>query len=473
MAALAQENIWFNKAQCDDAERMYFEKLSGAKNCGKSKEEDLDLFASDDEPQEKPAMVKPAPKPAAKGKKGSDDKPKSNPEKVWSNKNECEEAERKFQERLAQSVGEYRNAANGERTFIMLKPDAVQRGLVGTIIDRFEARGFKLLAAKFMRASESLLRTHYADLAKKGFFPELIRYMGSGPVVPMVWQGLNAVKQGRVMLGATNPKDSDPGTIRGDFCIDVGRNIIHGSDSVEAANKEISLWFTQQEIASWRSVMTEWVYEEEELEGREGTQQCQVDGLVAQSGEVDMALASKLSALELENKQLKKVTEDLKGLILKLENRVSTLEGGKPAPAPAKQAAAAADDDDDDVDLFGSDDEEDDAEKKRITEERLKAYAEKKSKKPALIAKTSVLFDVKPWDDETDMNEMLKCVKSIEMDGLVWGANKLVPVGYGINKLQVMCTVEDEKVSIEELSEKMEEFEDYVQSVDINAMNKI
>merc|ERR1712107_349210 len=113
----------------------------------------------------------------------------------------------------------------------------------------------------------------------------------------------------------------------------------------------------------------------------------------------------------------------------------------------------------------------DDAEKKRITEERLKAYAEKKSKKPALIAKTSVLFDVKPWDDETDMNEMLKCVKSIEMDGLVWGANKLVPVVYGINKLQVMCTVEDEKVSIEELSEKMEEFEDYVQSVDLQDLD--
>merc|ERR1711931_183245 len=117
--------------------------------------------------------------------------------------------------------------------------------------------------------------------------------------------------------------------------------------------------------------------------------------------------------------------------------------------------------------------EEDDAEKKRITEERLAAYAAKKAKKPALIAKTSVLIDVKPWDDETDMGEMLKLVKSVEMDGLVWGANKLVPIGYGINKLQVMCTVEDEKVSIEELSEKMEEFEDYVQSVDINAMNKI
>merc|ERR1712111_73780 len=101
------------------------------------------------------------------------------------------------------------------------------------------------------------------------------------------------------------------------------------------------------------------------------------------------------------------------------------------------------------------------------------AYAAKKAKKPALIAKTSVLFDVKPWDDETDMDEMLKHVKSVEMEGLLWGANKLVPIGYGINKLQVMCTVEDDKVSIEELAEKIEAFEDFVQSCDVNAMNKI
>merc|ERR1712242_104866 len=127
----------------------------------------------------------------------------------------------------------------------------------------------------------------------------------------------------------------------------------------------------------------------------------------------------------------------------------------------------------DEVDLFGSDEEEDDEEKKRITEERLKAYNEKKAKKPKVIAKTSVLFDVKPWDDETDMEAMKEACKAIEMEGLVWGATKLVPVGYGIQKLQIMCTVEDEKVSIEELSEKMEEFEDYVQSVDVAAMNKI
>merc|ERR1712241_815831 len=139
----------------------------------------------------------------------------------------------------------------------------------------------------------------------------------------------------------------------------------------------------------------------------------------------------------------------------------------------AAAAAAASNDDDDDVDLFGSDGEEETEEKKRITEERLKAYAEKKSKKPALIAKTSVLFDVKPWDDETDMDEMLKSCKTIEMDGLLWGASKLVPIGYGIKKLQLMAVVEDAKVSIDELQEKMCEFEDFIQSVDVAAMNKI
>merc|ERR1711994_155180 len=117
---------------------------------------------------------------------------------------------------------------------------------------------------------------------------------------------------------------------------------------------------------------------------------------------------------------------------------------------------------DDDVDLFGSSDEEESEEKKRITEERLKAYHEKKAKKPQVIAKTSVLLDVKPWDDETDHDQMLASVKSIEVDGLLWGAHKLIPIGYGIKK-----------VSVEELTEKIEEFEDFVQSCDVNAMNKI
>ena len=167
---------------------------------------------------------------------------------------------------VCQNPGLLRSAANMERTFIMLKPDAVHRGLMGEIIDRFETRGFKLVALKFMHAAPELLQTHYSDLSKKPFFPELIRYMSSGPVVPMVFEGLKAVKQGRTMLGATNPRDSAPGTIRGDLCIDVGRNIIHGSDSVESANKEIALWFTPEELSQWRPSQVEWLYEEEELD---------------------------------------------------------------------------------------------------------------------------------------------------------------------------------------------------------------
>lgn len=139
--------------------------------------------------------------------------------------------------------------------------------------------------------------------------------------------------------------------------------------------------------------------------------------------------------------------------------------------APAK-AAAPAGGDDDDIDLFGSD-EEVDEEAERVREERLKAYADKKAKKPGPIAKSNVILDVKPWDDETDMKALESAVRSIEMDGLVWGISKLMPVGYGINKLQIVCVVEDEKVSIDELSEKMTDFEDYVQSVDVAAFQKI
>ncbi|XP_046409878.1 nucleoside diphosphate kinase [Neodiprion fabricii] len=153
---------------------------------------------------------------------------------------------------------------NKEQTFIMIKPDGVQRGLVGKIIQRFEEKGFKLVALKMVWPSEDLLKQHYADLAARPFFPGLVKYMSSGPVVPMVWEGLNAVKTGRVMLGETNPKDSAPGTIRGDFCIQVGRNIIHGSDSVESANKEIKLWFGEKEkkdVVDWSSWAEKWIYE--------------------------------------------------------------------------------------------------------------------------------------------------------------------------------------------------------------------
>jgi len=153
-------------------------------------------------------------------------------------------------------------AANRERTFIMVKPDGVQRGIVGKIIKRFEEKGFKLVALKFVQATEEHLKKHYADLAGKPFFPGLVKFMSSGPVVPMVWEGLGAVKTGRVLLGETNPADSKPGTIRGDLCVQVGRNIIHGSDSVESANKEIALWFDPKELVSWKVANECWLYED-------------------------------------------------------------------------------------------------------------------------------------------------------------------------------------------------------------------
>jgi len=148
-----------------------------------------------------------------------------------------------------------------EQTFIMVKPDGVQRGLVGEIIQRFEKKGYKLVSMKFMWADEALLKKHYADLADKPFFGGLVKYMASGPVVPMVWEGLNVVRTGRQMLGETDPAKSLPGTIRGDYCIQVGRNIIHGSDAVESAKKEINLWFKTEEQIKWRSVEDPWLYE--------------------------------------------------------------------------------------------------------------------------------------------------------------------------------------------------------------------
>ncbi|KAL2163620.1 hypothetical protein VTH06DRAFT_5678 [Thermothelomyces fergusii] len=141
-------------------------------------------------------------------------------------------------------------------------------------------------------------------------------------------------------------------------------------------------------------------------------------------------------------------------------------------PAKAPEAEEKAEGDDEDIDLFGSDEEED-AEAARIREERLAEYRKKKEAKPKVVAKSLVTLDVKPWDDETDMAALEASVRSIEKDGLVWGASKLVPIGFGIKKLQINLVVEDEKVSIDELSEEIQGFDEYVQSVDTAAMQKL
>ncbi|KAK4526483.1 hypothetical protein GAYE_SCF24G4399 [Galdieria yellowstonensis] len=143
----------------------------------------------------------------------------------------------------------------------MIKPDGVHRQLIGEIISRFERRGYKLVAAKMMTPSVQLAKQHYAEHDGKPFFEPLVNFLTSGPVFAMVWEGKDIVATGRKMIGKTKPLDSEPGTIRGDFGLDVGRNIIHGSDSVDSANREIKLWFQAEELNSWKPVTQAWIYE--------------------------------------------------------------------------------------------------------------------------------------------------------------------------------------------------------------------
>lgn len=148
-----------------------------------------------------------------------------------------------------------------ERTFIMVKPDGVQRGLAGRVIARFETRGYKLAGLKMMRIGRGLAEEHYGEHKGKAFFEPLVSYITSGPVVAMVWEGRNVIRGAREMMGATNPSEAAPGTIRGTFGIDVGRNIIHGSDSPESAAREIGLFFKPEELVEYVRALEPWIYE--------------------------------------------------------------------------------------------------------------------------------------------------------------------------------------------------------------------
>ncbi|XP_062387814.1 nucleoside diphosphate kinase, mitochondrial isoform X1 [Sardina pilchardus] len=150
-----------------------------------------------------------------------------------------------------------------ERTLVAVKPDGVQRRLIGQIIQRFEIRGFRLVGLKMLPVSDELLSQHYSSLCKKSFYPSLLHYMTSGPVVAMVWEGYNVVRSSRMLVGHTNPAEAPPGTIRGDFCIHISRNVIHASDSVEVAQKEIALWFQSSELIEWECCDHDNLYEME------------------------------------------------------------------------------------------------------------------------------------------------------------------------------------------------------------------
>ena len=147
---------------------------------------------------------------------------------------------------------------NAERTFIAIKPDGVQRGLVAEILGRFERKGFKLIALKQLTPSQQLAEKHYGVHKDRPFFAGLVKFITSGPVVAMVWEGNGVIASARKMIGATKPLDAEPGTIRGDLAVNIGRNVIHGSDGPETASFEIELWFDSDEINHWEPSDYDW-----------------------------------------------------------------------------------------------------------------------------------------------------------------------------------------------------------------------
>jgi nucleoside-diphosphate kinase len=146
-----------------------------------------------------------------------------------------------------------------EKTYIMIKPDGVQRGLIGQILQRFEAKGLKLVASKLMVVSKAQAEKHYQEHVERSFFPELLGFITSGPVLAMVWEGDQAVVTCLNLIGKTNPVEAAPGTIRGDLALHTGMNLIHGSDSVESAEREIASFFEQSEVQSYSKAVDQWV----------------------------------------------------------------------------------------------------------------------------------------------------------------------------------------------------------------------
>ncbi|WP_341527511.1 nucleoside-diphosphate kinase [Nostoc sp. UHCC 0302] len=148
-----------------------------------------------------------------------------------------------------------------ERTFIAIKPDGVQRKLVGEVIRRFETKGFTLVGLKFLNVSRELAEQHYGVHRQRPFFAGLVEFITSGPVVATVWEGDGVIASARKIIGATNPLTAEPGTIRGDFGINIGRNLIHGSDAPETAKHEIALWFKEEELVNWQPHLIPWLHE--------------------------------------------------------------------------------------------------------------------------------------------------------------------------------------------------------------------
>ncbi|KFM61141.1 Elongation factor 1-beta, partial [Stegodyphus mimosarum] len=236
------------------------------------------------------------------------------------------------------------------------------------------------------------------------------------------------------------------------------------------ANPDVLQYSLASEIAHARQKIQNFLKSTDagSLEDQSSTLLKRVEKLEEESEKFKKQLGSLFSEL---NSHLNKF-EEIENALKVLTDPVSSNSSQKVKAGVEKNVHnGPAKDDDDDIDLFGSGDESE--EENRVKEERLKAYENKKAKKPAIVAKSSVVLDVKPWDDETDMEEMEKAVRRIETEGLKWGASKLVPLAYGIKKLQIIAIVEDDKVSVDWLQETIQDIEDLVQSVDIAAFNKL
>ena len=150
-----------------------------------------------------------------------------------------------------------------ERTLVLLKPDAVQRGLMGEVISRLERRGLRLVGAKFLQVGEDLARRHYAVHQGKPFFDPLIRYITASPVMATVWEGPRAISIVRQTMGATSPSEAAPGSVRHDFGLEIGRNLTHASDSGDTARQEITLWFSPEELIDWTRELDRWIFEDQ------------------------------------------------------------------------------------------------------------------------------------------------------------------------------------------------------------------
>ncbi|MBX9569139.1 MAG: nucleoside-diphosphate kinase [Candidatus Obscuribacterales bacterium] len=150
-----------------------------------------------------------------------------------------------------------------QRTFVAIKPDGVQRGLIGDIVSRFEKKGLKIVGMKFMQVTKQLAENHYGEHKGKPFFEGLVGFITSGPILAMVLEGKDAIAVSRTVIGATNPVSAAPGTIRGDLALEIGRNIVHGSDGPESAKREIGIFFSDEELVSnWNRTVQCWVSEE-------------------------------------------------------------------------------------------------------------------------------------------------------------------------------------------------------------------